>query len=75
MLGTGHITFPLVERDYVRRVKRGELPYVAVAERLEELMEQVNQAKLTSALPDQIDRDLADAIVMDAYGLFEGRIS
>lgn len=67
LLNYGHITFPRPEADYLVRIKTGKLPYKDVAEELEWLMDGVESAARSSHLPDAVDRELMNSIVLDLY--------
>lgn len=68
LLATGWITFPLPNATHVRAIKVGELPYAAVAEEIEWLLERIEAAQATSALPEAPDLRFIDDIVCGAYG-------
>ena len=67
LLATAWITFPLPNAAHVLAIKRGDVPYAAVAEEIEDLLARVEAAQATSVLPEAPDTDYADAIVMEAY--------
>jgi len=64
---TGRIVFPLGCADHLRRIKRGELAYQAVATEIEALLEQVEAAAARSSLPAAPDQAVMDALVERAY--------
>lgn len=67
LLRSGHITFPLLNAKHILAIKKGELPYAAVAEEIEDLLERVEAEEEVSALPETPDHGVIDAIVKDAY--------
>jgi len=67
LLNYGNITFPRPEADYILKVKRGLLDYTDVQHELEWLLDGVEQASATSPLPESVDRDLMNSIVLDLY--------
>lgn len=67
LLGTGCITFPLPNASHVLAIKRGELPYPAVAEEIEGLLESIEAAQASSTLPDAPDHGFMDEVVEAAY--------
>lgn len=67
VLDTGFVTFPRPEAAHLLAVKRGELPYQAVAEEIEALLVEVEAASARSSLPAEPDRDWIDDFVADAY--------
>ncbi len=67
LLTTGNITFPLPNAQHVLTIKKGELPYAAVAEEIEDLLGRVEAAEKISSLPETPDHAVIDAIVRDAY--------
>ena len=61
ILEEGNITFPLREREFIKRVKAGEFDYLSVvAPKLEELMDEVEELSATSKLPEKVDRKYWD---------------
>lgn len=49
------ITFPLKEREYLLKVKKGLLPYLEVSDVLESLMSELEELTTKSSLPDHAD--------------------
>ncbi len=68
LLNYGHITFPLTNAAHIIDIKLGNLRYQHVAEQIEDLLELVKMAELTSDLPDTIDREWAKELVVSVYG-------
>jgi hypothetical protein len=68
LLKTSHITFPLVNAAHILDIKKGRVPYQAVAEEIEELLIQVEQAAESSTLPAKADTTYIDDLVADVYG-------
>jgi hypothetical protein len=66
-LSSAHFTFPLPNAEHIRDIKLGKLPYRAVAEEIENLLEAVEKASLTSPLPDAPDMEWIDAFVARVY--------
>ena len=64
---TGFITFPRPNATDLLSIKNGEVPYVEVAERLENQLELVKLAAESSTLPDKPNIDFMDAVVADLY--------
>ena len=67
LLRTGHVTFPLLNADHVRSIKKGELPYQQVSAEIEGLLEQVEEAALFSRLPEKADTEWIDNFVAEVY--------
>lgn len=67
LLSTGRITFPLPNATHVLAVKAGLLPYQAVAEEIEQLLEQVEAAQAISSLPDEPDAAFIEHVTFRAY--------
>jgi hypothetical protein len=67
LLATGYITFPLPNAAHILTIKMGELPYKAVAEEIEDLLERVEAAEKVSILPETPNHAVMDSIVRDAY--------
>ena len=68
LLTTGHITFPRPDAAHLVAIKTGALPYQAVAEELEALLERVEIAARESTLPEEPDRAWIDELVVSEYG-------
>jgi hypothetical protein len=64
---TGRITFPLPCAAELLAIRRGEVPYDAVAATIEQLLADVEHAAATSPLPDEPDRGFIDDLVVRAY--------
>jgi RNA repair pathway DNA polymerase beta family len=64
---TGRISFPLPYAAEILSIKRGERPYEAVAETIEELLVAVEAAAASSLLPEHPDQDFIDDLVARAY--------
>lgn len=67
LLLTGEIVFPRPDREVLRRIRRGELPYAEVAELIEAGVSELESASSRSILPKDPDRDFADALVRRYY--------
>jgi len=64
---TGRITFPLPCANEILSIKRGELAYERVAEKIEQLLVQVEAAAEISSLPESPDQAFIDDLVTRAY--------
>lgn len=64
---TGRIAFPRPEAAHLLDVKRGRVPYAKVAAEIEQLLADVEEAAVKSALPEKADMQLIDNFVADAY--------
>jgi hypothetical protein len=67
LFATGRITFPLRDAARIRRIKTGELPYAAVADEIECLLDEVEAAAAASSLPEGPDQQFIDDLVARAY--------
>lgn len=67
LLETGEIVFPLPEREYVLKVKRGELSWPRLNEELPVLMDELEKLAVASSLPDQPDRKFWDGFILETY--------
>jgi len=65
LLETGHITFPLENKEFLLKVKKGEVPYEQVQEDLPELIEKVQ--KKETDLPEEIDEEYWRAWTLQQY--------
>jgi hypothetical protein len=61
------ITFPLLNRDYVRAVKLGKIPFKEVSGMIEGLLVQVEDAEKTSTLPENPDTGWINEFVYKHY--------
>lgn len=66
-LETGELTFPRPDAKHLLRIKRGELDYKRVEEKLEMLIDRIREVHATSDLRETIDQDLADQITLNFY--------
>jgi len=64
---TGQIVFPLRCAAHLLRIKRGELPYAAVAAEIESLLAEVEAAAARSSLPPEPRLALMEEIVAVAH--------
>lgn len=67
LLRTGVITFPLVEAERILDIKMGKCAYPEVAEQIEQLLVEVEESSVSSALPEEADREWVDWFVKEAY--------
>ncbi len=67
LLGTGRIEFPLAYCGHLVSIKLGEQPYQCVAEEIERLLVEVEQAAAVSSLRDEPDYAWIDATVSEVY--------
>lgn len=67
LLRTGHVTFPLPNRDHVLDIKLGRLPYQDVSREIEGLLVAVEEEAARSSLPDQPDHKWIESFVADVY--------
>jgi predicted nucleotidyltransferase len=65
---TGHITFPLQDREYLQLIKSGGVSYVHVQKELPILMQEAIDAfEQSSVLPEKPDTVFWDTFVVDVY--------
>jgi hypothetical protein len=67
LLETHKITFPLPNAPHILDIKQGKLPYKEVAEEIEGLLTAVENASLSSTLPDEADQGFIDDLVETVY--------
>lgn len=67
LLRTGHITFPLPNREHVTRIKTGGVPYHDVATEIEDLLVRVEAESAQSSLPERPDFEWIDGFVERVY--------
>lgn len=63
LLATANVTFPLPDAGHILDIKRGLLPYDAVASEIEQLLIEVEKASEVSALRDEADQLFIDSLV------------
>lgn len=68
LLSTGHITFPLPNREHILQIKKGVLKYKEVSEEIESLLEKVEKASIVSKLREEPDYEWIDRFVITNYG-------
>ena len=64
---TGNITFPRPNCQELLRIKKGEVPYLDVAGRIEDLFDEVEYAAAHSGYPDEVDHEWIDNLLLDVY--------
>jgi len=64
---TGNITFPLPTAARILDIKLGRLPYDEVAAEIEGLLAAVEEAGMSSSLPERADKDFIDDLVCRVY--------
>lgn len=67
LLSTGEVTFPRPNKDYLLKLRKGELPYKEVAELVENGITELEGIRATSVLPKEPNREVAEQFVVDAY--------
>lgn len=67
LFSTGHITFPRPEAEHLVKIKQGKLSYADVAEEIERLLVDVENAAQKSALPETVDKIIIDDFVEKIY--------
>jgi len=67
LLLTGHVTFPRPEKDLLLKIRKAELPYLQIAEILEEGMDNVNKAALITKLPEKPNKELVYELIHSVY--------
>ncbi len=71
IVDTGDLKFPLKDADWLRDLRLGKIDFMAAEldKRLDDLIAEVQAKMDASSLPDSVDRDWLDRIVLDAYEL------
>jgi len=67
LFDTGFITFPRPNAQYLLDVKLGKVDYKIMAERIENLFDEVKAASEKSSLPAKVDQEWIDNFVYEAY--------
>lgn len=68
LLANCKITFPLENRTHLLEIKKGSIPYKFVAEEIENLLVEVEQASAKSTMREEPDHEFIDNIVLQIYG-------
>jgi hypothetical protein len=67
LLKTSNITFPLENRGHILDIKRGYIPYERVADEIEKLLVEVEEASKVSVLRKEPDYAWIDSFVEEVY--------
>jgi len=67
LLSTGEITFPLRQRDFLIKIKQGEIPWNKINIELPLLMKEIEEIAQRSHLPDQPDYEFWDKFLIKIY--------
>lgn len=67
LLTTGNLIFPRPEAEHLKMIRRGEIAYAKVQDELEALLANVELASRNSTLPESVDRQLMDIIIMEFH--------
>jgi len=59
-----HISFPLIEADYIKAVKAGNVPLEAVMNEIAKEMDVVDRELRSTTLPSKFNRNLADQFLL-----------
>jgi hypothetical protein len=68
LLRTAYVTFPLPNAGHILEIKQGRLPYRVVAEEIENLLVEVEEASTKSDLREVPDYGFVDGLVLREYG-------
>ena len=64
---SGNIVFPRPNALWLKYIKAGKIPYQNVAETIENLFLEVEEASKKSLLPDSVDQEWIEEFIMDTY--------
>lgn len=67
LLETGVVTYPSPQREHLKAIKTGQLPYAQVASEIDALLPAVEEAAERSTLPDKADAAFMDDFVRKHY--------
>ncbi len=67
LLLTGHITFPRPEREWLLKIRQGNVPYPIVAQTIERGLEALSTAQGQSSLPQSPDHTFGDSLICRFY--------
>jgi hypothetical protein len=65
ILTEGDFTYPLRECEFLRQVKQGELHFKSVSPMLEDLMAELDTLSAKSTLPEKVDAEWCDQLLLD----------
>jgi len=68
---TGNLIYPLKDAKYILEIKKGKYHYQndGIAEKLEDLISNIEGLSLKSNYPEKVDREFWDKWIIDVYGL------
>ena len=64
---TGFVTFPRPNAEFLKAIKKGELPYKEVAALIEMNFDLVEAASKASSLPEDVDHEWINQFIVDQY--------
>ena len=67
LLEFGHITMPLKKATMIKKIKQGKFDYIKVAEKLEALMDELQEKKADSILPEECDKGFIERFCVEQY--------
>lgn len=69
IMTTGDLVFPLANADWLRELRLGHIDFLAnrLDEKLDVLIAEVQALMDASSLPDKVDRDAVDQLILSAY--------
>lgn len=67
LLTTGFVTFPRPNAAHLVAIKTGQMKYASVADRVEELLEEVEKAAANSVLPAKPDHEWIDNFIVETH--------
>jgi hypothetical protein len=65
---THNIVFPRPNAHELLKIKKGEIPYKEVSEKIEKLFLDVEYASEKSTLPENVDKEWIENFIVDIYG-------
>jgi hypothetical protein len=68
LIGMSFITFPLKERDFVFKVKKGNVPIAEVMAILDEKIKQIDKLMLSTTLAEKQDETFVKKLLLKYYG-------
>jgi hypothetical protein len=67
LFDTGFVTFPRPNADFLKVIKKGEVPYKQVAGLIEMNFDAVEAASKASSLPEDVDHEWINQFIVDQY--------
>ena len=68
---TNFIKFPLLQKEYIFSIKKGNETLESVMDKIDLLLDVVNEKLENSQLPDSVDTDFTDSFVLEQLNKYD----